>query len=82
MFGLEIYSDAFGRPYTKLHKYRIPIVNIAFIDVFFTIMIAYFISIYTNQSIIGWTIGLFVVGEIFHYSFGVKTKVMEILLHT
>lgn len=76
------YKDIFGRPSSGLHSYRIPFVNLAFIDVFFTLIASYILHVYSikNYSVLEIFIFLFIIGEIFHLSFCVKTPITDLFV--
>ena len=77
MADLCKYKDIFGKPNTGAHKYRF--LNIAIVDVAFTIVFAYGISYFLEYPFII-TLGiLFLLGIILHRLFCVRTTVDKIL---
>jgi hypothetical protein len=77
MFDLCKYKDIFGEPGKGPHKYRF--MNIAIIDVVFTIIAAYIIYRFTLWNF--WIIlaGAFALGIFFHRLFCVRTTVDKLL---
>lgn len=73
------YKDIFGKPNEGVHSIRI--FNLAIIDVLFTIIAAYLISIYFSVSFFITLFLLFLLGIIFHHIFCVKTTVDKLLFN-
>jgi hypothetical protein len=76
----EKYKDIFGKPNTGIHAYRL--FDFAIIDIIGTLIIAYLIGKYfsfDNNNILKLFIIIFLIGEIFHLLFCVKTKFIQIL---
>ena len=73
------YKDIFGKPNEGVHSIRI--FNLAIIDVLFTIIAAYLISIYFSVSFFITLFLLFLLGIIFHYIFCVKTTIDKLLFN-
>jgi hypothetical protein len=73
------YKDLFGVPKKGSHSYRIPIINLAAIDVLMTIVAGYLISKYTSYSFIMVMIILFILSIIAHRLFCVRTTVDKFL---
>jgi hypothetical protein len=74
---LSKYKNIFGKPNTGAHKYRF--LNIAIVDVLFTIIFAYGISYFFDYPFI-YTLGLlFLLGIILHRIFSVRTTVDKII---
>lgn len=71
------YKNILGKPGTGLHSYRI--MNIAVVDVLLTILLALFISYYTNYSFLYTSILLFILGIILHRLFCVRTTIDKLL---
>lgn len=73
----------FGKPYEGAHKYRIPIINLALVDVLATVLASYLIARFTNggKDIVNRTIKifiiLFIIGEIAHYAVGLDTQFIK-----
>ena len=71
--GLCKYKDFFGRPGEGAHSYRI--FNIAYIDVIFTVIMAWVISKLFTLSF-GYTlIIVFLLGIVMHRAFCVRTTI-------
>ena len=79
MVNLCKYKDIFGKPGQGVHSYRI--VNIAIVDVLFTLLGAYLINRYffNNKHLIKTTLILFILGIIFHRLFCVKTTINKLI---
>lgn len=77
MFGLCKFKDFFGKPNEGVHKFRI--LNIAIIDVIFSIIFAVIISTYFKIPFLYTIIGIFILGIIIHRLFCVRTTVDQIL---
>jgi hypothetical protein len=74
---LSKYKNIFGKPNTGVHKYRF--LNLAIIDIIFTIIFAYGISYFFDYPFI-YTLGLlFLLGIILHRIFSVRTTVDKII---
>jgi hypothetical protein len=73
------YKDIFGKPNEDLHQYRIPIINVAFIDVLLTIIIGYAISYKMEYSLTIVLICLLLLAIIMHRLFCVRTTVDKFL---
>jgi hypothetical protein len=71
------YAKILGVRNEGIHAFRI--FDIAFNDVFFTVIGAYLFSRITKYKFVTVLIYLFVIGEILHYMLGVDTKVLELL---
>lgn len=74
------YKDIFGKPNEGAHAIRIPIINLAAVDVIGTILIAYILWLIIPQkrvSLLMMIIIIFALAEIMHILFGVKTKFLE-----
>jgi len=72
------YSNIFGEPNTGLHSIRI--FNIAIIDVLLTVIFAFIISYYTEINFFLIFIILFIIGELLHLLFCVKTTVIKLFI--
>ena len=74
------YKDIFGKIKTGLHSYRI--FNIAIIDVFLTILVAYILKqYYRQQNFMTIFIKLIILGIILHRLFCVRTTIDKILFN-
>ena len=72
------YKDIFGQVGKGVHSYRI--LNIAVVDVIFTIVGAYFIHlIFLKYSFVCILTSLFLLGILFHRIFCVRTTIDKIL---
>ena len=71
------YKDIFGKPNTGAHSYRV--FNIAIVDVLFTFIGAYFISLVVPYSFKNVAAILFLLGIFFHRLFCVRTTVDKTL---
>jgi hypothetical protein len=74
------YKSIFGDPGTGVHRWRIPVLDMALVDTLLTIILAFGIFKTFNFKsfwiVMLWT---FVVGEIFHWLFCVQTRVIKFL---
>ena len=79
MFFFCKYKDIFGKPNTGLHKYRI--LDIAMIDVIFTILLRKFIQYYflPDNKIYFILFFCFLAGIIIHRIFCVRTTIDKLL---
>ena len=77
--GFCEFKNAFGEPNKISHSYRIPIVNLAFVDVVLTIAIGYAISHYFEYYFITIIIILILLSIISHRIFCVRTTVDKFL---
>ena len=71
------YKNIIGEPGTGIHKYRLN--DAAFVDYIVILASAIIISKKCNIPLVLTTILLFIVGEIFHYLFCVKTSTLKYL---
>jgi hypothetical protein len=71
------YKNIFGAPGEGVHSFRI--FNLAVIDVVFTVIGAYAISLYTKFTFATSLVGLFLLGIFFHYICCVDTTIAKIL---
>lgn len=76
-FDLTKYKSIFGDPNMGLHSYRI--FDIAIVDLVATIIVAVLVAKYFETNIFATFILLFVIGEVFHYIFGVDTTVKKLI---
>ena len=74
------YSDIFGAPGTGVHRWRIPILDIALVDTLLTILLAFGIFKTFNFKsfwiVMLWT---FIVGEVFHWLACTQTRGIKFL---
>jgi hypothetical protein len=75
------YKDLFGKPREGVHKYRIPILDLALIDVIMTIFGAYLISRYTRYNRF-WKVLfiMWIISIIMHTLFCVETSVQKTII--
>ena len=81
------YKNLFGEPRTGIHSLRIPIIDVGFYDVFFTILLGLFIALMSillfktniKNTIIITQIFVFVLGIVVHRIFCVRTTVDKLL---
>lgn len=71
------YKNMFGEPNKGIHSYRV--LDVAIVDVLFTIILALFISYVIKQSFWLILLILFIIGIISHRLFCVRTTVDKIL---
>ena len=69
------YANILGKPNTGVHSIRI--FGLALVDTVLTILGAYVIAKAYKINFYYSFIGLFVLGEILHYVFGVKSAFLE-----
>lgn len=69
------YRNFFGVPGVGLHSFRI--FNLAIVDVVFTLVGAYLISVNTKYTFLISSIGLISLGIFFHYVFCVETTISK-----
>jgi hypothetical protein len=79
--SLRKYKDIFGKPNEDVHSHRIPIINLAAVDVILTIAAAYCISRYYNTSFFIMMIILFIIGIVSHEVFGVNTQLNKYIFN-
>lgn len=72
------YKDMLGVPGEGLHRFRVA--DVAVVDVFFTIVLAALIALYTG-SYFTVLFGLFLLGIILHRVFCVQTTVDKLLFN-
>lgn len=75
------YKNMFGEPNKESHMYRIPLINLAFVDVLITIIAGYAISKYFEYSILSVMIVLILLSIIAHRIFCVRTTVDKFLFN-
>lgn len=75
--GLCKYKSVFGEPGKGPHSYRI--FNVAIVDVLFTVLFAWIISIVSNSSFTYTLIILFLLGIIMHRMFCVRTTIDKLI---
>ena len=77
------YKNLFGEPRTGIHSLRIPIIDVGFYDVLFTIFLGIFIAIISiflfktnvKNTLIYSQIFVFLLGIIVHRIFCVRTRI-------
>lgn len=70
---LSQFRNVFGKPHEGVHQYRI--LDIALIDLAFTVLFAWLFSIYNQQDFVKVLVVILIVGIFMHKLFGVKTTV-------
>jgi hypothetical protein len=74
------YKNIFGAPGTGVHRWRIPILNIALVDTVMTVLLAFGIFKTFNFKsfwiVMIWT---FIVGEIFHWLACTRSQIIKFL---
>jgi uncharacterized YccA/Bax inhibitor family protein len=75
------YKNIFGKPGEGIHKYRI--LDVAIMDVFFTLVIAFllseYVSVFRNFGLIKTFCALLIFGIFMHRLFDVRTTVDKII---
>ena len=73
----KAYKDLFGKPGTGLHTYKFKGTSI--FDYLLTILGAFLITYLTDIPLVLTTIGLLILGIIFHLLFGVPSQAVSYL---
>jgi hypothetical protein len=78
------YKDIFGKPGKEVHAIRIPIINVALVDVVVTVLVSIIISVvalgtFNTVSVLWTTLALFLSGILAHRIFCVRTTVDKAL---
>jgi len=76
-FDLSKYKDIFGAPGTGVHKYKF--MGTSLVDYFMSIVGAFIITYYTGIPLVITTIGILLLGIIFHGLFRIKTQVLKFI---
>lgn len=71
------FKNALGIPGEGVHSYRI--FGLAAFDIIATIIVAIISSFYTNTSFALNFLGWFILGEVLHYVFCVKTAFLKLI---
>ena len=71
------YRDIFGKPGKGIHQYKL--LGTAIMDYFLTILFAMFITYLTEIPLVLTTIGLLLLGIIFHKLFGIESHAIKYL---
>ena len=71
------YRDIFGKPGTGLHSIRF--MNLAIVDVIFTLLGAILFSYITKISVYYTIPGIFLIGIVVHHMFCVRTTIDKLL---
>ena len=72
---LSKYKNIFGYPGKGVHKYKF--MGTSLVDYFMTIVGAFIITYFTDIPLVITTIGLFLMGIILHYLFGLNTETLK-----
>ena len=76
-FKLTKYKDIFGKAGEGVHQYKFKGTSI--VDYLLTIIGAFIITYYTDIPLVLTTIGLFLIGILLHYLFGLETQVIKFI---
>jgi hypothetical protein len=71
------YKDILGAPNTGIHKYKF--LNTSIVDYISAILLAILLTYFTNIPLVLTTIGILILGIIFHTLFGVETDAIKFL---
>ena len=71
------FANLLGEPNTGVHSIRV--FGIALVDTVLTVLAAYVIAQAYNINFWYSFIGLFILGEVLHYIFGVKTAFLKLI---
>ena len=74
-FDLSKYKNIFGYPGKGVHQYKFK--GTAIVDYLLTIAGAFLITYYTDIPLVITTIGLLLLGIVFHYLFGIKSHAIR-----
>lgn len=74
---LTQYKDILGKPREGAHSIRIPIIDWALVDVLLTILLVYIFYLLGYTHVVLLFIFFFLLGEMLHYIFGVKTAFIK-----
>jgi len=74
---LSKYKNIFGKPGTGVHQYKFKGTSI--VDYLATILVAFLITYFTDIPLVITTIGILILGIIFHYLFGIKSQAIQYL---
>jgi len=72
---LSKYKNIFGYPGKGVHKYKF--MGTSLVDYFMTIVGAFLITYFTDIPLVITTIGLFLMGIILHWLFGINTETLK-----
>ena len=76
-FDLSKYKNIFGKPGTGVHQYKFK--GTAIVDYLATIVVAFLITYFTDIPLVITTIGILILGILFHYLFGIKSHAIRYL---
>ena len=74
---LSKYKNIFGQPGTGIHQYKFK--GTAIVDYLLTIAGAFLITYFTDIPLVITTIGLLILGILFHYAFGIESHAIRYL---
>ena len=74
---LSKYKNIFGEPGKGLHQYRFK--GTAVIDYLLTIVGAFILTYFTDIPLVITTIGLLILGILFHSLFGIRSQALKYL---
>ena len=75
--NLSKYKNIFGEPGKGLHQYRFK--GTAVIDYLLTIVGAFIVTYFTDIPLVITTIGLLILGILFHSLFGIRSQALKYL---
>ena len=76
-FDLSKYKNIFGPPGKGVHQYKFK--GTAIVDYLVTILLAFLITYYTDIPLVITTIGILILGILFHYLFGIRSQAIQYL---
>ena len=74
---LSQYKNIFGEPGKGLHQYKFK--GTAVIDYLLTILGAFIVTYFTDIPLVITTIGLLILGILFHSLFGIRSQALQYL---
>jgi uncharacterized membrane protein len=73
------YRNFFGKPGKGVHSYRIPLLDVAAVDVIATLIVGYLIALYSKWNYWLVVLVLFLLGIAMHRLFCVRTKIDQVI---
>ena len=77
LLDLSKYKNIFGQPGKGIHQYKFK--GTAIVDYLATILVAFLITYFTDIPLVITTIGLLILGILFHYVFQIKSHTIRYL---
>jgi len=74
-FDLSKYKNIFGAPGLGIHQYKFK--GTAIVDYLLTIAGAFLITYFTDIPLVITTIGILILGILFHYLFGIESHTVR-----